>query len=154
VIPERFRTTAVGLVVAAALALPAQGGAAQYVYPLKGQGPKTQANDEHHCSQWARNQSGYDPYAPPPPTAVAAPVTGSGARARGAAGGAIIGAVAGNAGAGAAAGAVAGGLHRRIRNQQNADTQNAANADYVRHQQAAYNRARAACLEGRGYSVR
>ena len=142
------------LVLAAALAAQA-ASAQQYVYPQKGQSAAKQHKDETACSSWARSQSGYDPAHPPVPVqAEAAPVTGSGARARGAAGGAIVGAIGGNAGAGAAAGAVAGGLRRRVRNANAAEAQNQAAAQHVADLQASYYRARAACLSGRGYSVK
>lgn len=143
------------LAVVMAIALPDVVDAQQHVYPEHGQSAKKQHSDEVHCSKWARKQSGYDPANPPAPVQVeAAPVTGSGARARGAAGGALVGAIGGNAGAGAAAGAVAGGLTRRVRNRNAADAQNEANNRQVADMQASYYRARAACLSGRGYSVR
>jgi hypothetical protein len=144
----------IGLFLASALMLPAQTLAAQYVYPMRGQEPETQVRDEAHCSDWAWRESGFDPLAPPPQTAVAAPVTGSGARARGAAGGALIGGVAGgSAGAGAATGALVGGLARRAANHRAAANANAANANQYAAHQAAYYRARRACLTGRGYTV-
>lgn len=142
-------------IAAAVLALSTAAAARQYVYPERGQSPSKQHKDEAHCSNWARSQSGYDPAHPPQVVqAEPAPVTGSGARARGAAGGAIVGAIGGNAGAGAAAGAVAGGLTRRIRSRNAANAQNEASAAQVAGMRDAYYRARAACLSGRGYSVK
>lgn len=142
------------LVIAAVL--PAWTAAAQqHVYPARGQSPAKQQKDEAHCSSWARKQSGYDPANPPIPVqAEAAPVTGSGSRARGAAVGAIGGAIGGNAGAGAAVGAAAGGISRRIRNRNAANAQNEATAQHVADLKASYYRARGACLSGRGYSVK
>jgi hypothetical protein len=135
--------------------LAAPVGASQYVYPAKGQSASQQHKDEAACRRWAINQSGYDPAHPPTVVAAqAAPVTGSGARMRGAAGGALIGAVAGNAGAGAAAGALAGGVTRRVRNQRAADEQNAASQQHIADMRAGYYRARGACLSGRGYTVK
>jgi hypothetical protein len=140
----------VALVVAAGSIAEAQ----QHVYPTKGQSQSKQKQDKAACSKWARKQSGYDPAHPPVVAkAEAAPVTGSGARARGAAGGALIGAIGGNAGAGAAAGAVAGGIRRRVRNNNAAEEQNQASAQHVADMRASYYRARGACLSGRGYSV-
>jgi hypothetical protein len=137
-----------------ALAVSSIAEAQQHVYPERGQSHARQHKDEVHCSNWARSQSGYDPANPPVPAqAQAAPVTGSGARARGAAGGAVLGAIGGNAAMGAAAGAVAGGVTRRIRNQNAANAQNQANAQQVANMRASYFRARSACLRGRGYSV-
>src|SRR4051812_14932073 len=82
------------------------GAAAQYAYPARGQSAATQSKDEAACSKWATGQPGFDPAPPPAPIAATpAPVNGSGARLRGAAGGAIIAGVAGgDAGAGALAG--------------------------------------------------
>jgi hypothetical protein len=140
--------------LAIALAAGSIAEAQQHVYPERGQSHTRQHKDEVHCSNWARSQSGYDP-ANPPVVAQAqpAPVTGSGARARGAAGGAVVGAIGGNAALGAATGAVAGGLVRRARNRSAADAQNQANAQHIADMRASYFRARAACLRGRGYSV-
>jgi hypothetical protein len=135
--------------------LAAPVGASQYVYPQKGQSASQQKKDEAHCRHWAINQSGYDPSNPPTAATVeAAPVTGSGARVRGAAGGAIVGAIAGNAGVGAGLGAVAGGMTRRVRSNRAADEQNAANQQRVADMRADYYKARGACLSGRGYSVK
>lgn len=116
-----------------------------YVYPSKGQTPEQQAKDTQECQGWAVQQAG-NPYA----------TTGnqpSGGLIRGAAGGAALGAVggaiAGDAGQGAAIGAATGALfggirQHRQRQQQYAQQQNQADA---------YNRALAACLQGRGYTV-
>jgi hypothetical protein len=118
----------------------------QYYYPTKGQSPDQQNLDQQECSGWAMQQSGYNPAqagAPPP----------SGGMVRGAAGGAALGAVggaiAGDAGEGAAIGAATGALfggvrQHRQRRQQSAQAQQSADA---------FNRAMAACMQGRGYSV-
>lgn len=130
--------------------------AQQQVYPAKGQAPELQSKDESECSAWAVKNSGYDP-ANPPAAAVAkpAPVTGSGARLRGAAAGATVGAVGGNdVGNAAAKGAVVGGVVRRNKNRAAAAQANQQNADAQKAGQAAHANARQACLEGRGYSVR
>lgn len=145
-----------GLSAGAALLLQgAPASAQQHAYPEHGQSASKQHADEAHCSNWAKSQSGYDPAHPPAAAqAQAAPVTGSGARARGAAGGALIGAIGGNAGAGAAAGAVAGGVTRRVRNNNAANEANTAQAQRLADLQSSYDRARGACLTGRGYSVK
>lgn len=153
---SRLISLVAGLAAGGALMLEAAPAAAQqHVYPERGQSASKQQKDEAACSSWARSQSGYDP-AHPPVVAQAqpAPVTGSGARARGAAGGALVGAIGGNAGAGAAAGAVAGGMTRRVRSANAANSANAAAAQHAADLQASYYRAQAACLSGRGYSVR
>jgi hypothetical protein len=139
----------------AVLSWAACAAAAQSVYPAQGQSVGLQAHDEAECSSWAVQQSGFDPSTPPPPSvAPNSQVTGSGARVAGAAGGAAIGAVAGNAGAGALAGAAAGGLIRRAKNRAAADQANALNAQRYQASRSGYDQARAACLTGRGYSVR
>mgnify|MGYP007068800091 FL=1 len=134
--------------------------AQQYVYPAKGQSPQQQKSDEAACHSWAVKQSGFDPAKPPPPQAAATPPTTAtgttpGAGLRGAARGAVVGeVVGGDAGTGAAVGAVAARGQSRRQNaaasQQAQQQQQAA----TQQQQAAFGRARAACLEGRGYTVR
>src|SRR5579864_2435719 len=74
--------------------------------------------------------------------------------ARGAAGGAAIGAIAGDAGKGAAIGAVGGTMVGGSRARQN---QRAAAANQQAQSQGAidtFNRAYAACMEGRGYTIK
>ena len=140
--------------VVAAMALPA---VAQYVYPAKGQSAAQQKKDESECYTWAVQQSGVDPAKPAAAAAPAqpAPVTGSGTRAKGAATGAVIaGATGGDAGRGAAAGAVAGGVVQRNRNRNAAAQQDQAAAQQQQAGQASFQKARAACLEGRGYTVK
>ena len=134
--------------------------AQQYVYPAKGQSPQQQKSDEAACRSWAIQQSGYDPAKPPPQQAVATqPTTATGttpgAGLRGAARGAVVGEiVGGDASTGAAVGAAAARGQSRRQNaaasQQAQQQQQAA----TQQQQAAFGRARAACLEGRGYTVK
>jgi hypothetical protein len=134
--------------------------AQQFVYPAKGQSPEQQRKDEGECHGWAVQQSGYDPAKPPPVQAAPArPTTPTGvtpgAGARGAARGAIVGEIVGDdAGAGAAAGAAAARAQSRRQGaqQQQAAAQQQQQAQSA--QQAGYAKARAACLEGRGYSVK
>ena len=147
-------------IVALTAAVAFEANAQQYVYPAKGQTPDQQKKDEAACYSWAVDQSGFDPAKPPPPQAAAAPPTTAtgttpGAGVRGAARGAVVGEiVGGDAGAGAAAGAVAARGQSRRQNaaaaQQGAQQQQAA----VQGGQASFGKARAACLEGRGYTVK
>jgi hypothetical protein len=145
--------------LALGLALIGGASAQQYVYPAKGQSPQQQKSDEAACYTWAVQQTGFDPAKPPPQQAAAKPPTTAtgttpGAGVRGAARGAVVGeVVGGDAGAGAAAGAAVARSQSRKQNaaaagqaqqQQQAATQ----------QQAAFAKARAACLEGRGYTVK
>lgn len=138
-----------------AMALQFQATAAQHVYPAKGQSPQQQQADQRRCDGWAMEQSGYDPAHPPVPmTAKPAPVTGSGARVRGAAVGATVGAIGGNdVGNAAAKGAVVGGVVRRNQSRRAAASQNEASAQQVKALEDSYWRARKSCLEGRGYKV-
>src|SRR4051812_30852446 len=124
------------MLVAVAAGVAAFSADAQYVYPAKGQSANQQQKDTAECQSWAASQGGT---APPPPQGQAA----RGA-ARGAVGGAVIAGVAdGDAGKGAAAGAVVGGV--RAGRQKNAQAASA---------QQAGGRAFAACMEGRGYTVK
>ena len=134
--------------------------AQQFAYPAKGQSPEQQKKDEGECHTWAVSQTGVDPSkpstaqaAPPPPTTATGSTPGAGAR--GAARGAVVGEIVGDdAGAGAAAGAAAARSQSRRQNksqqQQAAQQQQTAQSS----QSAAYTKARAACLEGRGYTVK
>jgi hypothetical protein len=137
-----------------------------FIYPTKGQNQQQQDKDRYECHTWAVNQTGFDPSRPQNTPSNAAsdsryqpsqPHVLKGA-ARGAALGAVGGAIAGDAGKGAGAGAamggMAGGFRRRDeRRQQQNQTQSNAQASQ-QSQGAAYHRAMAACLEGRGYSVK
>ena len=127
-----------------------------YVFPANNQDQETQDKDEYDCYKWAVQQSGVDPINPP--EVQADPNAGDGAvigtAARGAAAGAAIGAISGDAGKGAAIGAVAGGFggaRRRGAAKQGAEQQ-------AQQQEAAmidsFKKAFAACLEGKGYTVK
>jgi len=150
------------------------------VYPAKNQTPAQQQKDEGECNAWAKQNTGIDPVvlastpttapapaaAPPPPAQNGSRVRGA---ARGAAAGAVIGEVANgdaNQGAatGAAVGVVAAGSRQRRQNaaaqdqaaqqqQQQQATQQQAEADKQQKMET-YNRAYAACLEGRGYTLK
>src|SRR5256884_9501284 len=139
-----------------------------YAYPLHGQSAHQQDRDHYEGSQWAPQQTGFDPSAPgvPPHERVrvvsAGPPPGTGT-AVGAVTGAIIGAAISRpweAATGALAGAVVGGAIGNAADAANAqeahtvvvnDRRQAA----VQEQKAAnYRRAIGACLDARGYSVR
>jgi len=136
--------TALGMLAApAVMAQPKQ-----YIYPQKGQSKDMQDKDEYECHKWAKEQSGVDPSAPPPAQQPGSHARGTaGGAARGAAVGAAVGAIAGDAGKGAAAGAVVGGVKGRRGSKAN---QQAAQAETS----SSFQRAFAACLEGRGYTVK
>lgn len=165
--PSNLAIASFGIILVAVLAscgfANAQG---LYVYPKGGQSQAQQDKDRYECHTWAVQQTGFDPSKAPTITSSASESTqpyqpsqrhvlkGAG---RGAAMGAVGGAIAGDAGKGAAAGAaiggVAGGFRRRDERRQQANAQ-AANANVAAaNQRTAYNRAIAACLQGRGYTV-
>jgi len=146
--------------LALAAATICEAGAQQFVYPAKGQTPQQQKSDEAACYTWAVQQTGFDPAKPPPQQAAAAPPTTAtgttpGAGVRGAARGAVVGeVVGGDAGAGAAAGAVAARGQSRRQNAAATGQAQQQQQGASQQQQAAFAKARAACLEGRGYTVK
>jgi hypothetical protein len=121
------------------------------VYPAKKQTAQQQKQDDGECLAWAKKDTGIDPVAASQPAPQkTGPAVGGGERLKGAAGGAVIGGIAGDAGAGAAVGTVVGGAKAR-KNQQ------AQNQQAQQQQQQArntYYKAYAACMEGRGYTVK
>jgi hypothetical protein len=157
-----MRITASALTFALAIAMTASSGHAQgqMIYPAKGQSTEQQNKDKGECHVWAVQQSGFDPanaQAAPPP----AQQQPGGERVRGAAKGAAVGAVGGaiggDAGKGAAAGAAAGTVVAGSRKRQNARAQDAQaqqQQQAAAQGQAGYGKALAACMEGRGYTVK
>ena len=137
-----------------------------FIYPNKGQSKQQQDKDKYECYDWAKQQTGFDPMAPPtataPPPAKEAKQGGvvKGA-ARGALVGVAVGAIAGDAGKGAAIGAAGGGLFGGMRRRDQKTREEAAQEQWA-NQQAAnyeqnrskYNRAFSSCMEGRGYTVK
>jgi hypothetical protein len=147
------------LTVAVVSALFAASAGAQqlFIYPQRGQSPEQQQRDRFDCHQWAVQQTGFDPMMGAAPPPMAAPTTGPvrGA-ARGAAIGAVGGAIGGNAGRGAAIGAGTGATFGAIRRNdqiRQGQAQQAAHAQQTGQQMESFNRAVAACLSGRGYTV-
>jgi hypothetical protein len=137
-----------------------------FVYPTKGQNKEQQSKDESECYTWSVDQTNFDPRKPTQASTPAPQqqdtqggvVRGAG---RGAALGAIGGAIAGDAGKGAAIGAATGGVGRGLRNRQQKNQQEQAQQDWeaqqdaeLQQKQSTFNRAYAACLEGRGYTVK
>ena len=132
------------------------------IYPAKGQSQQKQEKDKYECYTWAKGQTGFDPMkagstpSPPPPPQGPTGERVKGA-ARGAAVGAVVGGIAGDAGkgaaAGAAGGAMIGGMKKRDKQAQQAQAQQQ-QAAAVSAKQNEYNRAFAACMEGRGYTVK
>jgi hypothetical protein len=173
------KTTLIATTLAALVGTSAMSGT-PIVYPAKNQSPEQQKKDEGECNAWAKENTGVDPVvlaststAPAPAAAPPPPSGPNGSRvrgaARGAAAGAIIGEVANDdasqgAATGAAVGAVAAGSRQRRgeaaaqdqaaqQQQQQQAAQQQAEADKQKKMET-YNRAYAACLEGRGYTIK
>jgi hypothetical protein len=128
------------------------------VYPAKGQTVEQQERDQFECHEWATKDTGVDPVAlAEAQPGGATPSSNEGGAARGAGIGAMRGAAEGNAAAGAARGVGIGRMisvlraKRQLREQQSSAAQNGAT---VHNELDKYDRAYAACLTGRGYSVK
>jgi len=173
-------TTAKNIAAVCALAALAIGtafaAAAPIVYPAKGQTAQDQQKDSAECAAWAKESTGIDPVAlaaAPAPSAAVPPAAAAAPRgerlrgaARGAAAGALVGEVADDdasegAKYGAIAGTVAGGRKARKNaaqaQQQTAQAEQQAKTDAETAKQeklSTYNRANAACMEGRGYVIK
>jgi len=132
------------------------------IYPAKDQSAEQQEKDKSECYSWAKNDSGFDPMAVLK-TTILAPTTEKkkGGVAKGAAVGAICGKVLGSSSKttkkSAAAGALVGGARQSSSNkkaeQERQQWEQQKSANYANNRNN-YNRAYAACLEGRGYSVK
>ena len=132
------------------------------IFPNDNQTADQQEADKFACYGWAKGETGFDPMAVP--TATEAPPQqeakqGGVARGavRGAAVGQLIGGDSSSTKSGAAAGAAVGGMRR---NDQKRKEQQAQQQWEQEQQQIyadnrnRYNRAYAACLEGKNYTVR
>jgi hypothetical protein len=146
-------------VMAGALSLASSTAWGQmFIYPQRGQPPQQQTQDQAECQVWATQQTGVNPGmlavgpapAPPPQSS---PLRGA---ARGAALGAVGGAIGGDAGKGAAIGAATGAMIGGMRRRDQMQQQQAQQAQAQQAQAAqmnTFNRAQAACLGARGYTV-
>ena len=154
-----LRTTSFGLLCSILLAPPPSALADDpIIYPADGQSAEQQRDDEGQCFVWARDESGFDPLAPTEVDKAAAQQRRGGAL-RGAAAGAIIGAIV-DGSDGAGEGAIAGSVFGRMRQSGQNRAARDAQADRVQAQSEAvaaqrdrFDRAYAACLSGRGYTV-
>ena len=138
-----------------------------FAYPQHGQSPQQLDRDQYECYVWAKGQTGFDPSAANVPAqarvrVVSGPPPGTNT-AIGAVSGAVIGAAISNPwqrGFGALAGALIGGAigssadAANAQNQHTAVVYDTAQLREIQRQAADYRRALAACLEGRGYSVK
>ena len=137
------------------------------VFPADGQSDEQMEKDKYECYSWAKKQTGFDPMEIP--TATAPPPkekAGSGGALKGAAAGAAVGAAGGKisgksasrgAGYGAAAGGLLGGMKqssRRMEDEQAKQQWAQEQSQQYANARNEYNRAYAACLEGKGYTVK
>jgi hypothetical protein len=132
------------------------------IFPNDDQTPEKQEEDKFVCYGWAKGETEFDPMAPP--TATEAPPqqeAKQGGLMRGAARGAAVGQIVGgdsdSTKSGAAAGAAIGGMRRndQKRKEQQAQQQwEQEQAQIYTDKRNRYNRAYAACLEGKNYTVR
>ena len=112
------------------------------VYPAKGQSMELQTRDSVECQTWAKQQTGFDSATEAGKGAAIGAVVGA---IGGAAAGAAIGAATGGgAGRGAAVGATVGGL---------GGAAGGGTYQYSKSKEG-YDRAYAACMQGRGYAVK
>ena len=132
------------------------------VFPAKGQSNEQLEKDKFACYSWGKEQSGFDPMASPPTAApVPAPPKKTGGVLKGGLGGAALGAIIGDSSKatkrGAAAGALIGGVRQHSANSKSArasQQQQQSQSNAYAANRSKYNRAYAACLEGKGYSVK
>ena len=139
------------------------------VYPAKGQSQDQTEKDKYECYNWAKRESNFDPMktptadSPPPPKEKETWGAGKGAVGGGLLGAGVGALAGGGRGAviggavGAGSGAAVGGMRRSDQKKRDAQRQQQWEQEQVARYQAgrnAYNRAYAACLEGRGYSVK
>ena len=131
-------TALIGLAMTTVKTAPVE---AQYVYPQRGQSPQQQQRDENDCSNWATQQTGYRPSGSSGSDGGIISDRALRGAARGAGIGAIGGLIGGDAGTGAAIGGAVGGITGGIRNHDE------------KQQRKDFDRAFAACMQGRGYTV-
>jgi hypothetical protein len=132
------------------------------IYPARGQSLERQRTDTAECHSWAQQTTGVDPVALAEQMANSPPPQQQGGRLfRGAAGGALFGTLIGGAagghwgegaGIGALVGTMGSGMRMRREQQQMAMQQEGMQSQ-ASSQLATYNRAVAACMTGRGYTV-
>jgi len=148
------------------------------IYPGKGQSEQQMEKDKFECYSWAKKQTNYDPMNPPKLKDLEAKArqqaqgqqqaqTESSAVGRGVSSGIVRGAIIGEVvsddpGKGAAIGGFVGGIRGAQRAEQQKSAQAQAQEQAIKQSaqtelnsmRNTYNRAHAACLEGRGYTVK
>ncbi len=151
--------------------IPPPAASRLYFYPAQGQSPTREERDRYECYLWAVKKSGFDPSRTPlaphqQVEVIPEPAIGTNT-AVGAAGGAVIGSIMGGRHergegvvVGAITGAMLGAASDAARQGQAQEIQKQYDLRYARNYARAerqahnYERAMAACLEGRGYTVR
>ncbi len=166
---KRTFVSAIVFLLALGLAGPAWSDGDFVVYPAKGQSQDQTEKDKYDCYNWAKRESNFDPMktptasSPPPPKEKETWGAGTGAVGGGLLGAGVGGIAGGGKGAliggavGAGSGAAVGGARRssqKKREQQRRQQWEQEPVAQYRAGRNAYNRAYAACLEGRGYSVK
>jgi len=132
------------------------------IFPNADQAPEQQEEDKFACYSWAKGQSDFDPMAPvtatePPPQQQAKRGGVRKSLVRGAALGQIVGGDSKSTGRGAAAGVAVGGMRRQDQKRKEEAARQQWEQEQVRiytENRNRYNRAYAACLEGKNYTVR
>jgi hypothetical protein len=129
------------------------------VYPAKGQSQDQQEQDQFQCYTWARDRTGFDPMEVPRASSAEPEQKGGAGRGAigGAAAGALVGVIAGDTKQGALIGGALGGLTggaRRASSNKDRQQWEQQQAQQYAQRRNEYNRAYAACLEGRGYTVK
>jgi len=127
-----------------------------YVYPAKNQTDEQMGRDKEECHDWAVKQTGVDPAKLAAEATTPQKAGDGGGALGGAAMGAARGAMSGDAAEGAVRGVAVGRLVHavRARKQMEEHQEAATQAQQQRLTQLGkYDRAFAACLTGRGYTV-
>ncbi len=132
------------------------------IFPNADQSAEQQEEDKFFCYGWAKGESSFDPMAPP--TATEAPPqqqAKKGGVGKGLVRGAVVGQIVGgdskSTRRGAAAGVAVGGMRRQDQKRKEAQAREQWEQEQVRiytENRNRYNRAYAACLEGKNYTVR
>lgn len=149
----------IGIALLALLATPVLAQHKEFiVFPKKDQTPEQQKQDEEACYTWSKDQSSFDPKAPPVTETAPPPKQAKkGGLLRGAARGAVLGEITtGDASEGAAVGAAIGVMRgndqKRDEAQKQAQWEQQEGAAYAEKRNT-YNRAYKACMEGKGYAL-
>jgi hypothetical protein len=121
-------------VLSMALLVSSSGAQGPVIYPAKGQSSEQQLKDKGECHVWAVQQSGFDPAKTQPSASPPAAPPPTGERARG------------------PAAKKQEQAQQQAQKQQQAQTQQQQQA--TAQAQSNYSKAVAACLEGRGYTVK